>query len=260
MSQSSDGRETQDGRVRLSAEFACLLVGGALLGIWHAQLGTKAVFTFRNDEPYSSWIGILFGPLSTLPAVALALVSRRWSAAWLVAGGLVSLGVLVVTEVGKGNPAGEAAEFLLHFLFMVAGPMIALGLGLVWVHRRLARLGPPTISAARTRHTKFLALVLGGYFLLSLGALFVADFRFFKTAIDTTWGLWVISLLLGPLMMLAMGRFIGMPIYLAESVVVLGLLWLAITAAKRRRAALLGALAAWVVSGLFFLAIVFGWS
>ena len=61
-------------------------------------------------------------------------------------------------------------------------------------------------------------------------------------------------------MILAMGRFIGMPVYLAESVVVLGLLWLAITNENRRRAALLGALAAWIASGLLFLAIVFAWS
>ena len=95
---------------------------------------------------------------------------------------------------------------------------------------------------------------------LSAGAFIVADFPPFSAAIETGWGVGVITLLLGPLMILAMGRFIGMPVYLAESVVVLGLLWLAIADQGRRRAALLGALAAWLGSGILFLLIVFAWS
>ena len=253
-------REGKDRRARLRADFASFLVVGLIVGMGHAQIGARAIFTFRSDEPVSSWVGVLLGPLSTLPAVALAMVTRRWSAAWLVVGGLVSLGALVVSGVGKATPPGALAELALFFLLMGSGPMIALGLGLVWIERRGSDESQDTreISDGRSRRVEF--LILSSYLLLSAGAFIVADSPPFSAAIETGWGIGVITLLLGPLMILAMGRFIGMPVYLAESVVVLGLLWLAITNENRRRAALLGALAAWIASGLLFLAIVFAWS
>ena len=260
MNVSANAGEGKGCRVRLRAEFILFLFAGALLGIWHAQMGTKAVFTFGKDEPYTSWVGIFSGPLSTLPAVAIALYSRRWSAGWLIAGGIVSLVALSVRATAKGNPLGEFAELLTSFLLMVTGPMIALGLGLLWIDRRLENHPWSRIASGKTGHLNLLVVGLISYFLLSLGAFVVADFRLFNTAIEPILGLWLTTLLLGPLMMLALGRFIGMPVYLAESVVVLGLLWLAITDQGRRRAALLGALAAWLVSGLLFLAIVFAWS
>ena len=248
-----------DLRVQFGTELVLLLSVGVLLGIWHAQMATRTIFTFRNDEPYTSWVGILAGPLSTLPAVALALYRRRWSAHWLIGGGAISFIALSVKAVAKGNPVGESAEFLTSFLMIVIGPMVALGLGLLWIDRHLKNQPWPYVASERTRHLKFLG-ILSSYLLLSLGAFFVADLAFFKAALDTPWGVGLLTVLLGPLMMLAMTRFIGLPIFLAESAVVLGLLWLAIARREQRRAALFGALAAWIGSGLIFLAIMFAYS
>ena len=260
MSTSTNASEVAIRRVRLRTEFVLLLVLGALLGIWHAQMGTKVVFTFPQGEPFTSWVGMFSGPLSTLPAVALALYSRRWGASWLIAGSLVSLVALSVSVAGKANPASEFTELLASFLLMVSGPMAALGLGLFWIDRRLMTQPLLSIFSKQSRFMNLLGLILISYFLLSLGAFVVADLPLFTLVLETGWGAGVLTLLLGPLMMLAMGRFIGMPVYLAESVVVLGLLWLAIADQGRRRAALLGALAAWLGSGILFLVIVFAWS
>jgi hypothetical protein len=248
-----------DLRVRFRTELLFLLSTGVLLGIWHAQMATRAVFTFRNDEPYTSWIGIFAGPLSTLPAVALALYRRRWSALWLIGGGAISLIALSVKIVAKGNPVGESVEFLTSFLLIVVCPMVALGLGLFWIDRRLKNQPWPYVASENTRHLKFLG-ILCCYVLLSFGAFFAADFPLFKAVLDTRWSDEVLAVLLGPLMTLATARFIGLPIFLAESVVVLGLLWLAIARREQRRAALFGALAAWIGSGLIFLAIMFAYS
>ena len=248
-----------DLRVRFRTELVLLLSVGVLLGIWHAQMATRTIFTFRNDEPYTSWVGIFAGPLSTLPAVALALYRRRWSALWLIGGGVISFIALSVKATAKGNPVGESVEFLTSFLLIVVCPMVALGLGILWIDRHLKNQPWPYVASEGTRHLKFLG-ILGFYLLLSLGAFFVADFPLFKAVPDSQWSDGVLALLLGPLMILAVARIIGMPIYLAESVVVLGLLWLAIARREQRRAALFGALAAWIGSGLIFLAIMFAYS
>jgi hypothetical protein len=256
MSVSPGEPEIHDGRVQLRGTFICLLVVGAILGIWHAQLGGRALFTFRNDEPYSSWVGIFFGPLSTLPAVALAMFTRRYSAAWLIAGGLISLGALAASAAGKANPLGEFRDFVLPFLLLSGGPMIALGLGLVWIDHRLRLLGIEGVSSGRSRRMRAWPLIVSSYLLLSVGAFFVADFPLFDAVFETRWGFRVIPIVLGPLAIPALWRFIGIPIYLAETAVFLGLLWLATNSATRRRAALWGALATWIASGLFFLSIV----
>ena len=257
MSTNASGRD--DVRVRLRAELVFFLIVGTLLGIWHAQMATKAVFTFRNDELYTSWVGIVLGPLSTLPAVALALYRRRWGAFWLIGGGVISFIALSIRASVKGNPVSEFAELLTPFLLTVIGPMIALGLGLLWIDRHFKNQPWLCVASERTRHAKFIGII-GAYVLLSLGAFFVADLPLFETVLETRWGAVALTLLLGPFMMLAMGRFIGMPVYLAQSVVVLGLVWLAIAKQERRRAALFGALAAWIASGLIFLTIIFAWS
>ena len=256
MSALPGGSEAQDGRVQMRGALLCILVAGAVLGLWHAQLGGRALFTFRNDEPYSSWVGIFFGPLSTLPAVALAMFTRRWSAAWLIAGGLISLGALVVSAAGKPNPLGEFRDLVLLYLLLGSGPMIALGLGLVWIVHRLLLSDVEKVSRRRSRRMQVWGLIVSSYLLLSIAAFFVADFPLFDAVFETRWGFWVIPIVLGPLAIPALWRVIGIPIYLAETAVFLGLLWLATRSADRRRTGLWGALAVWIVSGLFFLSIV----
>ena len=87
-----------------------ILLVGIILGIWHNMLGVKSVWVFRNGEPLSSWIIIAAGPLSTLPATLLALFRRPWGAGWLIGGGLLSLTVVVLTEIASAEPVTEIAS------------------------------------------------------------------------------------------------------------------------------------------------------
>ena len=241
--------------MRVRVELVSVLIAGAVLGIWHLGMGSRAVFVFRGDEPLSSWVWMLSGPLSTLPAVALAIFTRRWSAAWLVTAGLISLGALVIGRGGTAHPRGEFWELLLSYGIMVVVPMIGLGLGLFWVQRHLERTD--SHQGQPERHRLGLASVVTlGYLLLSLGAFFAADLPIFSNAFETSWGFWILPPLLGPLALLAMMRLLGVPLYLAATVVVFGCLWLATAHAQWRRAALWSALGVWLLSGLFLVAIV----
>ena len=247
-----------EGSVRVRIELLGVFAAGAVLGIWHLGMGGRALFVFRSDEPFSSWVWVLSGPLSTLPAVALAIFSRRWSATWLITAGVISLGTLVVGRGGTAHTPGEFWELLLSYGIMVVVPMIGLGLGLFWVQRHLERTD--SHQGRPERHRLGLASVVTlGYLLLSLGAFFAADLPILSNAFETSWGFWILPPLLGPLAMLAMMRLLGVPLYLAATVVVFGCLWLATAYAEWRRAALLSALVVWLLSGLFLVAIVQFW-
>lgn len=246
------------GGSRVRVELVGVLLAGAILGIWHLGMGSRAVFVFRSDEPFSSWVWVLSGPLSTLPAVALAIFSRRWSATWLITAGLISLGALVVGRGGTAHPRGAFWELLLSHGIVVMVPMIGLGLGLFWVERHLERTD--SHEGRQERHRVGLASVVTlGYILLSLGAFLAADLPIFSNVLETSWGFWIIPPLLGPLAMLTMIGLLGLPLYLAETVIIFGCLWLATTHEQWRRAASLSALVAWLLSGLFLLAIVQWW-
>jgi hypothetical protein len=56
--------------------------------------------------------------------------------------------------------------------------------------------------------------------------------------------------LLGPFMGFAMFGILGLPLFLAETVVVLGLLWIAATSQSWSRTAAVGAVVSWALSGL----------
>jgi hypothetical protein len=112
-----------------------MLGGGIILGVWHHQIAGHALWVFRNDEPVSSWVTILAGPLSTLPATLLAGLRRQWGAYWLIAGGLISLGAVLADEIMKGGPVAEIASAGLRYSTMISLPMILLGIGLVWLQR-----------------------------------------------------------------------------------------------------------------------------
>lgn len=96
------------------------LGAGVALGVWHLRLATQAVVVFAASEPLSSWVSILGGPASTLPAVLLAVFWRRGGGAWLVTGSAVSCLALLVTE-------GGATEALFPFLWMIGLPMLLVG-------------------------------------------------------------------------------------------------------------------------------------
>lgn len=243
------------------AELVAVLIAAAILGIWHLGMGGRALFVFRNDEPLSSWVWVFSGFISTLPAAALAIFSRRWSAGWLIMGGLISLGALVARGGGKGDRGGEFWGFLLSHAITVTVPMIGLGLGLLWLQRHLEGANFRRTDSQERRHKRhryrllYLA-TLSGYILLSLGAIFGTNLPIASKALETTWGLWSLPPLLGPLAVLAMVGVLGVPLYLVATVIVFAFLWLAAAHERWRRTALLSALMVWLLSGLFLLAMV----
>lgn len=47
------------------------------LGWWHLRMALYTVFVFREGEPWTSWIVILFGPMATLPTALLSFYQRE---------------------------------------------------------------------------------------------------------------------------------------------------------------------------------------
>jgi hypothetical protein len=101
-----------------------LMLAALALGVWHLGLGIRAMFVFRSGEPITSWIVILCGPLSTLPAVIVSCFRRRTAGYWLILGAVISFVALIISESGL-------TENSLPFLWMMAGPMAALGISLL---------------------------------------------------------------------------------------------------------------------------------
>lgn len=120
-----------------------LVTIGIIVGIWHGFIGLRGLWVFREHEPLSSWIVILTGPLSMLPATLLAVFRRPWGASWLIGGGLLSLGGVVLTEVNNGETAMEVTSAALSYSRAIALPMFLVGVGLILLHRRAAAR-PPT--------------------------------------------------------------------------------------------------------------------
>src|SRR5262245_35493076 len=60
-----------------------VIATGIALGVMHHIIALQSLWVFRNAEPLSSWTIIVAGPLTTLPAVFLAIFRRSWGATWL---------------------------------------------------------------------------------------------------------------------------------------------------------------------------------
>src|ERR1700693_4466115 len=75
----------------------CAAIG---LGVGHLNLALQAIFVFRSGEPLTSWIAVLVGPASTLPAAVLALLSTRLGGYWLIGGAALSFLVFAIGERG----------------------------------------------------------------------------------------------------------------------------------------------------------------
>src|SRR5262245_22684636 len=231
-----------------------LLSAGLILGLWHYRIGIRALWMFAGNEPLSSWVTIAAGPLSTLPAHLLAMFRRLWGAAWLIAGGLLSLGTVATNELLQGGWVTAAGPYAT----VISLPMILLGVGLVWCERcRAARARPISCSSGRAYPLTWIAIVVI-YSLLSAVVLVVADWPVFNRALEGR-SFWVIAPLLGPLRLLAMAGLLGVPLYIAATVLVLGQLWIGLTSRVARRRALLGALAFWVLAGLLGLRSILDW-
>lgn len=235
---------------------AVLLSGGIILGVWHYRVVMRALWLFRSNESLSSWVILFAGPISTLPATLLAVFRRRWGAVWLLGGALVSLGGVLVDGLVKGNSLVEVATAAVYYSIPISIPMILLGLGLLRFHTSLGQVELPAAQSGRRYYMLMWIVMLGMYVVLSVVIFLVADWPVFLQAFETRWGFLVIAPFLGPLAILGMSRLLGVPLYLAETAVVFGLLWIAATSQEWCRTALLGALAAWVLSGFFILGIV----
>src|SRR4029453_7786577 len=109
--------------------FLVAVLAGIALGVWHLNLALQAIFVFRADEPIFSWIAILTGPASTLPAALVAFFAKRIGGYWLVGGGLLSFLVFAIGEHGT-------TENLFPFLSRISLPMMSIGAIVVYLPKR----------------------------------------------------------------------------------------------------------------------------
>src|SRR5258708_28105946 len=90
------------------------------------------MFVFRNGEPLSSWLTVICGPLSTLPAVIWSIPRPKTGAYWLIAGGIIALVEGAITMRHDG--ATDVFAFV-KWVFAFPGAMALLGLGTLLVDR-----------------------------------------------------------------------------------------------------------------------------
>jgi len=109
-----------------------LLSAGVLIGIWHFQFAGRSIFVFRQGEPILSWLAVLCGPASTLPAVITGAFSTRIGGFWLVLGSIVSLVSFSLLQPLMARDIGFALQFSL--------PMLLLGIGLILLGRKKKNL------------------------------------------------------------------------------------------------------------------------
>lgn len=100
-----------------------LFIIGVITGIFHLRFAAEAWFVSRNVEPISFWIFLVWGPLSTLPAVIVSLFWKRIGGIWLVSGSLFSL---IAWIVGTGTT--RDLEDLMRIFISYTAPMFVLGL------------------------------------------------------------------------------------------------------------------------------------
>jgi hypothetical protein len=93
-----------------------------VVGLYHLRLGLTAIFVFKNNEPLSSWICIISGPLSTLPATITAIFNKKLAGFWLVLGGILSFATILPDR-----------EHMLSILVVFAVPMILIGLTFIGI-------------------------------------------------------------------------------------------------------------------------------
>ena len=97
-----------------------LILIGVVVGIFHLQEGIMAIFVFKNNEPISSWIFMISGPLSTLPATITAYFNKRIGGWWLIFSGIISLCFFFYLAEDRTN---------MTFILMNVLPMLLLGFG-----------------------------------------------------------------------------------------------------------------------------------
>lgn len=124
-------------RRELYLAFLAVVGVGVILGYHHHLVAGRAFFTMKTDRPVMPLVIIVSGPFSTLPALLLTLVRRTWGAIWLIAGGLLSLGAMVLEEIAIEQPKSEALYGVLYYSTTIVVPMVVLGLVILSLHRRI---------------------------------------------------------------------------------------------------------------------------
>lgn len=99
----------------LSLYVICFVIG-MVIGLKHLRLGFTALFVFTNNEPLSSWICIICGPISTLPAVITSLFNKKFAGYWLVSGAILSFAVISLDR-----------ENMLPMMIRISAPMFLIG-------------------------------------------------------------------------------------------------------------------------------------
>jgi hypothetical protein len=104
---------------------ASVFIIGIAVGLIHHRLGMTSIFVFNNNEPLSSWICIISGPMSTLPAVVTALFNKKFAGYWLVLGGIMSFAAFATISPGM--------EYMLQMLIRIFIPMILIGVAFIGI-------------------------------------------------------------------------------------------------------------------------------
>jgi hypothetical protein len=102
---------------RKSIITAAIFVAGLTIGWYHLRLALKSIFVFKNNEPLASWLCMISGPLSTLPATVLSIFKRKIGGYWLIIGGTVSFITFLILRPTDPVAFGEKISL----------PMIVLG-------------------------------------------------------------------------------------------------------------------------------------
>ena len=103
-----------------------LLLLGLIVGAIHLRLALKAMFVFRNEESVAMWVFVLFGPLTTLPAVIIAFFWSRTGGGWLIFGAIVSFVAYLVSM--------ESITIFQEIVWY-SGPMLVLGAAALLAYR-----------------------------------------------------------------------------------------------------------------------------
>lgn len=115
-------------RKTMNPTYLVIVAASIVLGVWHLNLASQAILVFRSGEPLSSWIAILAGPTSTLPAAMFALLSNHGGGYWLIGGAMLSFAAFAIGERG-------ITENLFPFLLQISIPMTLAGVCVLYLPR-----------------------------------------------------------------------------------------------------------------------------
>jgi hypothetical protein len=96
---------------------------GIVISLWHLYLGSMSIFLFRNNEPWTSWLVMISGPLLTLPMFLIGFKRPRISSWGLFCGASLSLFLMTISK----DVSGDSVP-VLNYALMVSVPMYLLAI------------------------------------------------------------------------------------------------------------------------------------